>query len=285
MRFSLLVITLLAGTCGLALAQNQAATNNQSLLKADQTCQRIVIDGRQVRQSDTNQDHWAPWAFTLESSYGSIDDDSLGKGAEAFDVTLSGSTVYRERLHIDIQAGHEYWRWDQDAFRYRGNFVLLSGLYEPVDDFYFGPFVEVAQGRLDVENGGIDTVDYDTFLAAGLLAIQQWQVGNLQLGLTGTLASMNKQNPSELLRKEDTALAALFDATYPLGERTDITGYVYYYSLLDNPRTTDAHYWLFGTELSRQLTQRMSVGIGYTTTAGNADYTDHRLLARVHYAF
>jgi hypothetical protein len=285
MRYRALLLAL--GLAWLPASAQTAADNNQSLIKADRTCQRIVLDSAAIGdgapvEGATWHDDFSPLLAGLELSYGDLDDHALGKGATAWDAALSLSTTWRERLHLHALTGYEHYRWDGDAFRLRGEFVELAALYAVTDTFLVGPFVEAA--FVGVETAGASNDDR-TVLASGLLAAESWQAGDFAIGLTGTLASMNKRNPGDLFRQEETAIAGLLDVRYALDARTGLTPYVYYYSLLDNPRTTDAHYWLFGLELDRQLSARWLATVGVSTVGANADYEEQRLTASLAYQF
>jgi len=275
------------GAACLAARAQTAADNNQSLVKADRTCQRIVLDGATLGdgapvEGATWHEDFSPVMAGLELSYGDIDDHALGKGAAAWDAALSLSTTYRERLHLHALAGYEHYRWDGDSFRLRGEFVELAALYAITETFLVGPFLETA--FVGVEPTGASNDDR-TILASGLLAAESWRAGDFEIGLTATLASMNKRNPADLFRKEETAVAGLLDARYAIDARTGVTPYAYYYTLLDNPRTTDAHYWLFGLELDRQLSAHWTATVGVSTVAGNTDYEENRLSASLAYQF
>ena len=165
-----------------------SASQNTSLVKADMTCQRIVLANRSDKHSN-----FSNTVGFVDTSYADIDDDLLGKGAQAFDLSIGLGTIYRDRLQINISTGYEAYEWDGDAFSLDGNFLQAAAMYAVTNTFSVGPFVEVA--AVEVGHDASSTEDQDTLWATGLLATQIWMAGNYQIGLTGTLASMNKSMP------------------------------------------------------------------------------------------
>ena len=258
---------------------------NQSLTLADQHCQRIVAGNHdalgQLAGGEAN--HWDVRLLALSVSYADMEDHFLGKDAMAYDTTLALGASYNDWLDLIVTAGREHYEWDGDAFELDGSFVQVAALFRLTDSFAIGPFFEVSE--VSIDPGGAGHSEDHMFYAGGLLATQAWELGKTRIGLTGTLASMNKSNLRELFDQRDTALAAILDVTQPLTDSLSATVYAYYYSLLRNERDTDGHYWQFGAELEQRFATHWAVTLGLTTLAASDDYDELRYSAGLAYLF
>jgi len=271
----------------LQICLGDAAYNNQSLVKTDQTCQRIVLtsagQASQQPASETSLlEDFTPVQVGFQFSHAHLHDHSLGKGASAYDESVTFSTQYKQRLQLQAVVGREDYYWDYKAYRLNGEYVDLAALYDVWEQVYVGPFFEISYDHIKRRGQPYHT---ETILASGLLATKDWQLDKLDVALTGTLASMNKRNLAEIGDSNDTAAALLCNVRYAILDHTGIGGYAYYYSLLNNPRTTDGHYWLFGTQLDQQLGRHWLLTAGIGKTVADDSYDQVRYDFSVNYLF
>jgi len=263
-----------------------AAAASQGRSRTDFTCQRVVQGGDALAREIpvTAGDLWQQPRLDLQFSYAEFDDDTYDGGGEHSEgqFTLSGGLA--ERWHLSLTAGAGRYSLDSgpNGLDLDDTFITGIALYEVAPRWSVGPFIEGS--HVDVETDfGEDR--NENLLAAGLLSSYSFSLHQLQVGLTGALASMNKEQLPDLVDAEDTAVAAMLDLSHPLGERFRTGTFAYYFSLLDSSRPGDERYWQVGADLTWLPAQDWDVRLGYSTYLDNDSYDEDRLTLAVGYWF
>lgn len=216
---------------------------------------------------------------TLDFSYASVDDEFLGGDAD----DTSGSFILNGMVGDDILIALGYTRsryqidainWDQSTDTIDAYFT-----YQVATAVNVGAFLSFSSTDIEDRQFGPATVKGDSFdrWGGGLLAstdVALCEYANL--GVIGTLASMNKSSIGSLGDDEDSAGIVMVDlSTFPTDDIT-MSLYGTYFTLLDREFGPDGSYFIFGAECQWKMCAFASLRIGYETTAADNDRQEDR---------
>jgi hypothetical protein len=267
----------------LTLENDVFVTSTQSRVTADFTCARVLSLGSGAMSAPAHAgESFSNWEMGWASSYASINDDFAGADGHHWDTGVYVGTTWLDKWQLTLQVG-------TGEYGYAGGFLVLDNTYVDLVAMYqvlpwlaVGPFFEYSYLEF---NSNYNVSGTREVFAGGLLASGVWTLGPGDLSATTALASMNKANVSDLFDSQETALAVQVDYGLPLGESFRLTPFAYYFTMLENDRPVDGHYWLGGLELTWQIREELAFTVGYDTYFNNDSYNEKRFTADLNYRF
>jgi hypothetical protein len=219
-------------------------------------------------------------SLSFDYSFASVDDDILDGSGHDQSGTIMLSSWIGDDLMVALGFTRSLYEidaadWDQttDSFDLLVSYQLLSKLN-------IGAFLSFTRSDIEdqmVNGTTIEGTSLDRW-GGGIMAFTDIDFGAFaNLGLTGTLASMNKDTIEDLGDDEDTAGIVLLDlAMFPTDNLT-ITPFAAYFALLDREGGADGSYVAYGIDMEWRASTSSYLRIGYETTASDNDHQENRL--------
>ncbi len=233
-------------------------------------------------------------SVTAGYSFASVDDSVLnGKGHDQeASVFLHGKCM--NKIHYGLGLALNRYEITTAPRAYEQKTTVIDGLvsYEFTPSFQFGVFVNAS--FIDIEDEVLDRgirLKGERYArwGGGLLTSYNLDLGrSASLGLTASVASMNKRSVERLFDDEDTAFVFMIDYSRQLTDSLAFNVYGSYLGLLDREtfagdpgevEIPDSSYWTWGADVSLALTPKAELIVGYETSAADNDHEEHRLNA------
>jgi hypothetical protein len=214
--------------------------------------------------------------LAIDTNYASVHDGQLGGSGHEGQTTFTLTANIGDEWQLSLS--HALSRVDiggATPLEENANNTTLMVSYLATEKLTLGAFVSFTQ--TDIEEQDVDDV-----WGAGLLASYGTQIKGFDVGVTGTLASLNDNDSlADIFDSQDAVGAVLFDVSRSLSDSVSATVFAGLYSALNNKTESDQTFWTTGADITYAPNDVMAVGLGYERTLDLENFQDHRINASI----
>lgn len=237
---------------------------------------RNSIKPRRVVRPPEAGDWFDSFELAIDTSYASVSDGQIGGSGHEGETTITLFSNIGDKIQLSL--AHSISRIDiggATPLEESANNTTLMASYLLTENLTIGGFLSFT--RTDIEDQEADDV-----WGAGLLASYAREIKGFDVGLTGTIASLNDNSSlADIWDDKDSVAGAIFDVSRSLSDAVSATVFTGVYTSLDNDTEQDATFWSLGADINYAPNDTMAVGIGYERTLDLDDFQDHRVNASI----